>query len=208
MYHRRRSHRGEPSWGIAAQLYGLRRAGDCGIGDASGAAALAEAAAAEKADALALSPIHALFTADPNHFSPYSPSSRLFYNPLYADPRIVFGAERVARPLTQSGVASRCDALGAACADRLAASASAKLSIFRKLFDDFAATDLAAGGTPPAADFAHFRTAGGKLLEDHARFEALQSAHVAQDSSFWSWTDWPAVARPACCCGRGFRRRE
>ena len=25
---------------------------------------------------------HALFAADPNHFSPYSPSSRLFYNPL------------------------------------------------------------------------------------------------------------------------------
>ncbi len=82
---------GQRTWGIAAQLYGLRRSGDCGIGDASGAAALAEAAAAEKADTLALSPIHAIFSADPHHFSPYSPSSRLFYNPLYADPVIVFG---------------------------------------------------------------------------------------------------------------------
>ncbi|HEX3936485.1 MAG TPA: 4-alpha-glucanotransferase [Xanthobacteraceae bacterium] len=182
---------GEPSWGIAAQLYGLRRPGDCGIGDASGAAALAIAAAAEKADALALSPIHALFSADPNHFSPYSPSSRLFYNPLYADPRIVFGAERVAQAAERAKVASQCDGLAQLPLIEWPASANTKLAIFRKLFEDFAATDLAAGGTPLAAEFAQFRTSGGKLLEDHARFEALQAQMLRENPSLWSWTDWP-----------------
>lgn len=186
---------GERSWGIAAQLYGLRSAGDCGIGDASGAAALATAAAAEKADALALSPIHALFSADPRHFSPYSPSSRLFLNPLYADARIVFGAERVARAAEQAGVAAQCDALAGRALIEWPASANAKLAIFRKLFEDFAATDRAGGATPLAADFAQFTTSQGKLLEDHARFEALQARMLRDNPSLWSWTDWPAAWR-------------
>ena len=57
----------------------------------------ARAAAALKADALALSPTHALFAADPNHFSPYSPSNRIFYNPLHADAATIFGDARVAK---------------------------------------------------------------------------------------------------------------
>ena len=72
-------------WGVAAQLYGLRRAGDCGIGDFAAVAALAESAARQGADAVALSPVHALFAADSRRYGPYSPSSRLFLNPLYAD---------------------------------------------------------------------------------------------------------------------------
>ncbi len=71
--------------GVAAQLYGLRRAGDCGIGDFAAVAALAESAARQGADAVALSPAHALFAADTSRYGPYSPSSRLFLNPLYAD---------------------------------------------------------------------------------------------------------------------------
>ena len=54
---------------------------------------LAEAAARQGADAVALSPVHGLFAADPARYGPYSPSSRLFLNPLYADPAVVFGAE-------------------------------------------------------------------------------------------------------------------
>jgi hypothetical protein len=41
--------------GVAAQIYGLRHAGDCGIGDMSGVAALAQAAAARGLESVALS---------------------------------------------------------------------------------------------------------------------------------------------------------
>ena len=95
---------GERVAGLAAQIYGLRSAGDCGIGDMAGVVALAKSAAALNVDALALSPAHALFAADPGHFSPYSPSSRLFYNPLLADAALLFGPDRVAKARTATGV--------------------------------------------------------------------------------------------------------
>ena len=48
------------------------------------------------------------------------------------------------------------------------------MSIFRRLFEDFSSTDLAArAATPLAADFAQFRAAGGTLLADSC---AIRSA--------------------------------
>ena len=49
------------------------------------------------ADAVAISPLHALFASHPERFSPYSPSSRLFYNVWHASPECVFDAETLAR---------------------------------------------------------------------------------------------------------------
>ena len=183
-------------WGIAAQVYGLRSSGDCGIGDTAGIVALARRAAANKADVLALSPVHALFAADPNHFSPYSPSSRLFYNPLYADARIVFGEPRVQLAAAHAGIDGSDRALEQRDLIDWPQSTHAKMSIFRHLFGDFAAADLAAAPpTPLAADFARFRADGGKLLEDHACFEALQAERLRVDPAAWSWTEWPAQWR-------------
>ncbi|MFZ8272514.1 4-alpha-glucanotransferase, partial [Staphylococcus aureus] len=70
-------------WGLAVQLYGIRRPGDGGIGDFTGLAELARAVAAQGADALAVSPVHAMFAAEPRNFSPYSPSTRLWLNVLH-----------------------------------------------------------------------------------------------------------------------------
>jgi 4-alpha-glucanotransferase len=183
---------GQHIWGLVAQVYGLRSTGDCGIGDMAGVAALAEQAATLGADALALSPLHALFTADPSHSSPYSPSSRLFYNPLHADPRLLFGKARVERAAADAGVA----ALAAELHDRplidWPQSASAKIAMLRHLFADFASSELS-GPTESsfAADFVSFRAAGGALLENHARFEVLHAASLAANASAWSWTEWP-----------------
>ncbi len=73
---------GERLWGTAVQLYSLRGGG--AIGDFAALADFAGEAARAGADALMLSPVHALFTADPSRYSPYSPSSRRFLNPWYA----------------------------------------------------------------------------------------------------------------------------
>lgn len=186
---------GHLAWGIAAQIYALRHRGDCGIGDASGVAALARQAGDAGADALALSPIHALFAADPGQFSPYSPSNRLFYNPLHADPRLVFDAARVAKAIEQSGIASDMEELERSALIDWPRSTRAKHALARCLFEDFAATDLVSGATPLAAEFAQFRSAGGMLLEDHARFEALQARMLRDDPPRWSWQDWPAQWR-------------
>ncbi len=168
---------GHRMWGVAAQVYGLRRAGDGGIGDAGGVRDLAQAAARHGADAVALSPVHSLFAADPARHGPYSPSSRLFLNPLYGDPSIVFGAERLA---SHAAVADE----QAPLIDWAAAGA-AKFAMLRRLFDDFTARDLAAG-TPLAADFEHFVRDGGDALHEHALFEALHADRPG------NWVDWPA----------------
>jgi 4-alpha-glucanotransferase len=183
---------GERLWGLAVQLYALRRPGDCGIGDMTAVAELAQAAARLKADALALSPMHALFTADPAHFSPYSPASRLFQNPLHADPRCLFGDARVASSIRNVGLEQELRRLAGASEIDWPAAARCKLTLFRGLFDEFSATDLiAAPATALALDFAEFRAQGGDLLFEHACFEALHGARLAADGT-WDWRNWPA----------------
>jgi 4-alpha-glucanotransferase len=169
---------GRRMWGVAAQIYGLRRVGDGGIGDAGAVRDLAEAAARQGADAVALSPVHGLFAADPARYGPYSPSSRLFLNPLYADPAVVFGADRVANRTPRGR-----EALEEAPLIDWPAAGVAKFALLRGLYDDFAVRDLAAG-TPLAADFERFVHEGGAALREHALFEALHARHSG------NWSDW------------------
>ncbi len=201
---------GERLWGLAAQVYGLRRAGDGGIGDAEAVAALAEAAAARGADALALSPVHALFPAEPHQYGPYSPSSRLFLNPLHAAPAMLFGAERVARGMEQADVAQDMPRLEALDLVDWPAATEAKLRLLRALFAQF----VADADIPDAlhADFAQFEADGGELLAAHACFEALQAEQLAIDTEHGDWHRWPADLRdpasPAVAAFAQSHRRE
>lgn len=176
---------GRRLWGISTQIYALRRKGDGGIGDASAVRQLAEAAAGQGADAVALSPVHSLFAADPGLYSPYSPSSRLFLNPLLADPAIVFGEERVARHRVDGA------ALESAALIDWPAASSAKFTLFRRLFDDFEAHDIAAA-TALAADFVGFVEAGGEALQDHATFEMLHAQWRGATPPRSDWRSWLA----------------
>ncbi len=76
---------GARSWGLTAQLYGLRSARDWGIGDFSDLATLGREAGNLGAAAVGINPLHALFAAESRHFSPYSPSSRDWLDYLYID---------------------------------------------------------------------------------------------------------------------------
>ncbi len=155
-------------WGLAVQLYGLRRAGDGGIGDTEALARFARAAAAQGADAIAISPVHAQFSADPDRFSPYSPSSRIAFNVLHAPVAPFPGSEALeAASLVDWPTASR-----------------ARLAAFRRAFD-------AAPGTPEFAAFEAFRAQSGAALECHARFEALHAVRFHTHGQ-WNWRDWPA----------------
>jgi 4-alpha-glucanotransferase len=154
-------------WGLAAQLYALRRDGDGGIGDFAGLADFARAAARRGADAVAISPVHAQFSADPHRFSPYAPSSRIMLNVLHAPP------PRGRRDLEAAGLV---DWTGAA-RHRLA-----------ELRLAFAADHDAAG-------LASFRAERGAPLEAHARFEALHAHFYARDQRRWHWRAWPDAFR-------------
>ncbi|HEY2617539.1 MAG TPA: 4-alpha-glucanotransferase [Acetobacteraceae bacterium] len=175
-------------WGIAAQVYSLRHRGDAGIGDAAGIAALAEAAGSQGVDALALSPLHALFSAEPSRFGPYSPSTRLFLNPLHASPALVFGEAEVADMLRAEGLGATFEGLEAQPLIDWPAAAHAKQRLLRALFETFIDSD-----GPLRLDFAGFRADGGELLAQHAVFETLHAAKSA--AGMGDWRSWPMDLR-------------
>jgi 4-alpha-glucanotransferase len=159
-------------WGLAVQLYGLRRAGDGGIGDTTALAALAHEAARHGADALALSPTHSLFPNDPGRFGPYSPSSRLFRNPLLIDPAAALGLQAVVDEID----------------DEIAlidwpASAQRKYTLLRRLYDAFRADK-----TTLAADFESFVRDLGPSLAGHTGFEAGADG----DATYFAFLQWLA----------------
>jgi 4-alpha-glucanotransferase len=177
---------GAPGWGLAAQIYALRSAHDCGIGDFGGVAALARPAARLGADFLAISPVHALFGADPAHYSPYSPSTRLFYNPLAADPALVFPQDLLWRTIDATGLHARIKALSGAALIDWPAAHEAKRTLFRGLFHR-----LSLAGEAIYGDFRRFRDGASSLLRAFALFEALHGSLCAGDPAMWSWRRWP-----------------
>ncbi len=178
-------------WALGVQLYSLRRSGDGGIGDFTSLAQLAQSAASRSASAVAISPVHAMFSADVHRFSPYGPSSRLLLNALHIDPASVLG---------QQGLAAALDALGGDAGATMArleqdelidwpAAASLRLRLLRQLYERFAEHG-------DRAEFNAFRSAGGDILERHARFEALHAWRLANGES-GDWRTWPdGLRRP------------
>ena len=63
-------------WGVMVQLYGIRSERNWGIGDFTDLAMLLRHAADAGARFVGISPVHALFPADPTLYSQYSASSR------------------------------------------------------------------------------------------------------------------------------------
>ena len=179
-------------WALAAQIYSLRSARDGGIGNLRGVAELGRAAGAAGADALAISPMHALFGAAPGHFSPYSPSTRLFYNPLHASIDLAFPGGEFADLAIEEGLAEEMARLeGLPEVDWIAAT-PARISLFRKLFA--ALRDRSESHEPNFMSFHQFRRDASPLLRSHATFEVLHK-RFAVDEGVWHWRDWPQDMR-------------
>jgi len=190
-------------WGVAAQVYSLRRdaaayggpamAAADGAGDYGALAELAHQAGRLGASALAISPVHALFSADPSRYSPYAPSSRLFLNTAYIDVRAL-GEEALRAALASLPDASRPIApdtertAGAGDLIDWPVVQTARLALARQLFQRFEAQ-----GPPESRKaFEAFWRAGGEALQSHCLYETLH-AHYAQTLGAASgWQDWPA----------------
>lgn len=177
-------------WGLTAQIYSLRSSGDGGIGSFSGLAAFADAAARRGASALAVSPVHALFAADAERFSPYSPSSRLFVNALHVDFAEVFGRAAVDEALAAEGLAEAAAALEALAMVDWPAAGRIRLRLARRLLASF-------DQLPQALheDYARFVNERGLGLRDHARFELLHAHFLQQVPPLWHWRAWPEPFR-------------
>jgi 4-alpha-glucanotransferase len=169
------------AWGMTCQLYGLRSDRNWGIGDFADLTQFAELAASVGADFVGVNPLHALFVADPLRYSPYSPSSRRFVNPLYisvdalaedaAPDPIQLGAVRDS-PLVDYRAVTRC-----------------KLEALERIHRNF----LQTGGNSEKA-FAEFCVSRGSALDSFALYEALSEYLVAQGCHA-GWHSWPEAYR-------------
>lgn len=182
-----------PPWGLAAQLYGLRREADGGIGDFTALAACARAAARRGAHALAISPTQAAFPALPERDSPYSPSSRLWRNAAYIDVEMVLGAHAARAAIADAGLAAQWSALTRAPLVDWPGAVPAKLRVLRLLFDRWRARAPTGADAGPRA-FARFRARHAGALDAHATFDALQACCI--DNGIGAdWRRWPPAWR-------------
>lgn len=173
-------------WGIASQVYALTSATNLGIGDLTDIGALAEAAGRLGGDFIGLSPLHALFPAERGHISPYSPSSRLFRDAIYIDPKTA--------PAFDSGAKALLDA--AEADGSLASARSGDLVDYRAVWSikrpilgaQWQAFKERGGDTA----FDEFRARAGVALEQHATFDALQEVFAARGIHPHQW---PAAYR-------------
>ncbi|PSS57713.1 4-alpha-glucanotransferase [Pseudomonas sp. BBP2017] len=172
-------------WGISAQLYSLRRTGDGGFGDCLALEQLARSAAERGADALAISPLHAMFASDTQRYSPYSPSSRLWLNSLYASPAALLGEQAVRMAIETLGLEEQLQQLEQQPLIDWPAAAAARYQLLRLLFEDFID-----GDHPLRADFDSYREQAGVALEQHCCFEALQEQAQVRGLSP-DWRQWP-----------------
>lgn len=174
-------------WGISAQLYSLRRHGDGGFGDCLALEQLARSAAERGADALAISPLHAMFASDTQRYSPYSPSSRLWLNSLYASPAALLGERAVCMAIETLGLEETLEQLEQQALIDWPQAASARYQLLQCLYEDFID-----GEHPLRVDFDSYCTQAGAPLALHCRFEALQEQARARGLSL-DWRQWPTA---------------
>lgn len=184
-------------WGPAVQLYGVRSQRNWGIGDFGDLARLVEQWADRGAGIIGINPLHALFSHNPAHASPYSPCSRLRLNTLYLDVEAMEdfrNCEEAQRQVRSAQFQARLARLREEPLVDYPGVAAAKFEILEKLYTHFRLHQL----TPKRArarGFREFQKKGGEALRLHATFETLQAHFHASDTSIWGWPVWPQAYR-------------
>jgi (1->4)-alpha-D-glucan 1-alpha-D-glucosylmutase len=194
-------------WGLAVQLYGLRSSRNWGIGDYADLLRLIDFATEQGAALVGVNPLHALFPHNPQHCSPYSPSSRQYFNVLHlaVDALPELDACPEARALVDSDAfQSRLAALRDAEQVDYAGVGAAKFEVLECLYRHFRNQELVAN-TPSAHAFREFQARGGSELYRFALYHALQAHFHAADPALWGWPVWPEAYRdPGATAVRAF----
>ena len=173
-------------FGVAAQLYALRRADengrDQGIGDFSTLALAGEKAGAAGAAYLGVSPLHMLFPGDRDRASPYYPSDRRFLDPILIDALDDAGLPRDAA--VEAALAGLAPAFAAAAATKTVdyeAVWRAKRPALEARSAAFARARAARPGDPLIADYHAFARSGGDALRRFAAFQATADGRSGRE---------------------------
>ncbi|WP_297196827.1 4-alpha-glucanotransferase [uncultured Pluralibacter sp.] len=184
---------GEKLWGSCVQLYTLRSEKNWGIGDFGDLKAMLPEIARRGGSFIGLNPIHALYPANPESASPYSPSSRRWLNVLYIDVNSVedFRLSEEAQawwqlPDTQQLLTA---ARQAEWVDYTSVT-TLKMAALRLAWKTFSARD-----DEQMAEFRAFVKQEGDSLYWQAAFDALHAYQVKEDAQRWGWPAWPEAYR-------------
>ncbi len=177
---------GHAAWGLFVPLYALHREPSWGAGDYGDLRALNEWVRELGGDVVATLPLLASRWQKPFDPSPYSPSSRLFWNEFYVDvlkvPELQ-GCPAARTYLNSSGVRNQLAAL------RKGARVDypRQMAVKRKLLEEMTES-LFARGSSRQAELRRF-VAAHPDIEDYARFRATSDRRRAP------WPEWPERLR-------------
>ncbi|MBW2068150.1 MAG: 4-alpha-glucanotransferase [Deltaproteobacteria bacterium] len=153
-------------WGLMVQLYGIRSLKNWGIGDFEDLKDLCFLASRFGAGFVGLSPLYALYTDNPKHISPYSPSTRRFLNPWYIRPERT-EREEILSELRNSKLVDY---------ERVV---PLKIAALRKQFESFVENHLLRG-TKQSEEFRLYTDFRGESLKKFATFEAQLSGSISE----------------------------
>lgn len=169
------------TWGLMAQLYSLRSRSSWGIGDLDDLARLSEISAEKGAGFVLINPLHAAQPKPPVEASPYLPSTRRFFNPIYLRVENIaeFGSLPDADAKTVRDLAASFEAAnGNAEVIERDPSYAAKLQALELVFT--------VPRSPERDDaFRRFRSEAGPGLENFALWSAL-AEKLPEGASEWS----------------------
>lgn len=188
---------GKKLWGPSVQLYTLRTEHNWGMGDFGDLKQLVTEMASRGANFIGLNPIHALFPANPEGASPYSPSSRRWLNVLYLDVSSIpeFALCREAQQTVGSAeFQKQLDEARATHWVNYALVSQLKMQILPLLYAEFKQRHIDVQ-SQRGQDFSQFVEQGGEELLAQATFDALHTQLHQHDDHVWGWQVFPESVR-------------
>ncbi|MCI4003793.1 4-alpha-glucanotransferase [Dickeya dianthicola] len=182
---------GKRWWGVMAQLYTLRSSDNWGIGDFGDLKTLVEQVARRGGAFVGLNPLHALYPAQPEAASPYSPSSRNWLNVVYIDVNQVddfHQSDAAGEWWKQDDVQRRLTVARASRWVDYAAVTSLKLTALRLAFNHFNRRNVL---DPRKTAFQQFLKTHDESLLQQATYDALQAWLNQQGQPAADWLQWP-----------------
>lgn len=178
-------------WGPSVQLYCLRSERNWGVGDFCDLKYLIQQVAAKGGDFVGLNPIHALYPANPESASPYSPSSRRWLNVIYIDVEGIpeYAASEAQMLVRSDEFQTRLQQLRASEWIDYTTVMQTKLQALRLVFQAF--QNSVSKQSPRAKAFNEFVQTGGESLAAQAAYDAIQAHYYQKGQNAWGWPAWP-----------------
>lgn len=188
---------GKKLWGPSVQLYCVKSKRNWGVGDFTDLKLLVDKVADRGADFVGLNPIHALYPANADACSPYSPSSRRWLNVIYIDVESVWGfaqSKDVQELVSSAEFQQQLERAKATTHVDYGSVMDLKIRALKLLYSFFKANHIEKS-TAINEQFETFKQQGGESLKQLATYDAIQDAYKSAGkdiSDNWGWPVWPA----------------